>query len=93
MAYLDSIFLARGSVYTPFTGGVGAIAKNVLLDVVVIKNGSGLNGKGGAHLCVGREEGGRRRRKERERERERERWGREVNNYFIPTTHIIHINS
>ena len=65
MAYLDSILLARGSVDTPFAGGVGTVAKNVLFDIIVIKNGSGLNGKGGAHLRRGRGEGGRR---QRERE-------------------------
>ena len=72
MAYLDSILLARGSVHTPFAGGVGAVAKNVLLDVVVIKNGGGLNRKRGAHLCVCGGGGGREREREREKERERE---------------------
>ena len=77
MAYLNSILLARGSVHTPFTGGVGTIAKNVLLDIIVIKNGGGLNRKGGTHLCRGERERERERRGEREREggREREREG------------------
>ena len=79
MAYLDSILLARGSVDTPFAGGVGTVAKNVLLDVVVVKNGGGLNGKGGAHLCRGR------RRRGRERGREKEG---ELRFYVFPRVHV-----
>lgn len=67
MAYLDSILLARASVDTPFAGGVSTVAKNVLFDIIVVKNGSGLNGKGGAHLCRGRGEGGKGGRRETER--------------------------
>ena len=43
LAHLDSVLLASGSVNTPFAGGVGAIAKNVFFDFIVIKNGSGLH--------------------------------------------------
>ncbi len=34
----------------PFAGGVGTIAKDILLDLVVIKNGSSANRKRGAKL-------------------------------------------
>ena len=54
---LDCKLLPRASMNAPLAGGVGAIAEDVLLDLIVVLDGGGAHWEGGAKLEGGREGG------------------------------------
>lgn len=49
-SHLDSHFPSRGTMDAPLASGVRAIAKNVLLDLIIIENGCGAHRERGTKL-------------------------------------------